>query len=934
MPVLGPLSLGRSVIVAAGAAAPPPWARAARVVIDEGVRADPTAAVTQLHEAWSRRIPLVIEAAVAPATFRAPETVTAPLWQVGANVQLWADRLHFLMWANSYDAQTPTEDPIWWWGRKAVRLGAREGGEADVLLPDGTPAWVDGGPRGTAAAEQRGVVLVAAESVELGYLTPLPEPTEPSATLAPDQMAAVAHGGGGARIIAPAGSGKTRVLTERYRHLLVDRGYEREATVALAYNKKAQEEMAGRIPGLGARIQTLNAWGYGILTRALGRRPEVLDEREQRRIVEGLVPKQPRRVNTDPIVAYIAGLSLIRLGLRSPEEVEAHLDDVNGLAAAFEPYRDELRRRGAIDHDEQIYGAVEALLRDGGLRRAVQAEHRHLLVDEMQDLTPAHVLLVRLAAGPAADVFAVGDDDQTIYGHAGADPGFLIDYPEYFPGAAAYALEVNYRCPAPVTQAATNLLSYNTVRVAKEIRPGPEVEVAASAFVVQTHGPDAGAVALTAAVGTWLSELDVSANEVAVLTRVQSLLLAPHVALADAGVPLDSILDESVLGRLGVRAALAYLRIAVDPDHLSGADLNEVHRRPSRGLPQWATKWLENCRSISDVRRAAARIDDVKVGQKLDDLAVDLDRLATRAAGGASARDLLVAVREDVGLGAAMTLLDSRGGAGGSHLDDLEALLQVADLHPDAASFEGWLRRSFHRERHPEGVTLSTIHRVKGREWDRVVVFGASDGLMPHRLAHDGEEERRILHVGITRGRQQVLVLGDDSRRSPFLDELTGIAPAAPVASARVPGALVRKPTLADDSWPAAVGQAIKVLGGYEGLVEEIDRDGIRLRLADGGSFFVRFGEPVTVDGSPVTLACPPSPETVAARVALRAWRLQRAKADGVPAFVVLSDKYLEGIAQRLPDDLSELRACPGIGPSKLDSYGDEILAVLVSSKS
>ena len=98
--------------------------------------------------------------------------------------------------------------------------------------------------------------------------------------------------------------------------------------------------------------------------------------------------------------------------------------------------------------------------------------------------------------------------------------------------------------------------------------------------------------------------------------------------LADAGVPVDSILDESVLSRLGVRAALAYVRIAVDPDHVSGADLSEVHRRPSRGLPQWATKWLDRCRSVGDVRRAAARIDDPKVGQKLDDLAVDLDRLA------------------------------------------------------------------------------------------------------------------------------------------------------------------------------------------------------------------------------------------------------------------------------------------------------------------
>ncbi len=113
---------------------------------------------------------------------------------------------------------------------------------------------------------------------------------------------------------------------------------------------------------------------------------------------------------------------------------------------------------------------------DGELRRAVQADHRHLLVDELQDLTPAHVLLVRLAAGPAADVFGVGDDDQCIYGHVGADPRFLIDYRAYFPGAAEHALEVNYRCPAPVTTAAATLLSYNDVRVPKDIRTGPDVD--------------------------------------------------------------------------------------------------------------------------------------------------------------------------------------------------------------------------------------------------------------------------------------------------------------------------------------------------------------------------------------------------------------------------------------------------------------------------
>ena len=119
---------------------------------------------------------------------------------------------------------------------------------------------------------------------------------------------------------------------------------------------------------------------------------------------------------------------------------------------------------------------------------------------------------------------------------------------------------------------------------------------------MQTHAADTGARALVDAVQAWLAEPGADPSEIAVLTRVQSLLLAPHVVLADAGIPVDSILDESVLSRLGVRAALAYVRIAVDPDHVSGADLSEVHRRPSRGLPQWATKWLDRCRSVSDVR--------------------------------------------------------------------------------------------------------------------------------------------------------------------------------------------------------------------------------------------------------------------------------------------------------------------------------------------
>ncbi len=558
--------------------------------------------------------------------------------------------------------------------------------------------------------------------------------------------------------------------------------------------------------------------------------------------------------------------------------MEDTLDDVPGLAAAYEPYRDELRRQGVIDYDEQVFGALEALLQDGELRRAVQAEHRHVLVDELQDLTPAHLLLIRLAAGPAADVFGVGDDDQCIYQHIGSDPRFLIDYAHLLPGRR----RARPRGELPVPGA-----GHRGGRHAAHLQPGAGG---------QGHPAGPGRVHRRRGLRAWRRTPPTPARErwstrcragwpsptrrreeTAVLARVQSLLLAPHVALAEAGVPVDSILDESVLSRLGVRAALAYLRIAVDPTHVSGADLAEVHRRPSRGLPQWAVKWLDRCRSVDDVRQAATRIDDVRVAQKLDDLAVDLDRLASLAAQGASARDLLTAVRDDIGLGSAMTLLDSTGGASGSHLDDLEALLQVADLHPDASSFEAWLRRAFHRERAEGGVTLSTIHRVKGREWDRVVVFGVTDGIVPHRLAEDIEEERRILHVGdhprpsaCPRARRPHAAQSASSASS------TGPRPHIEVrAAAKVaPAVEARRPAPTRTTLPAEVGLEVRVLGGYEGTISAVDDTGVRLALDDGGSFFVRFGERVTHEGTALTLGRPPSPLAAEAGAALRGWRL------------------------------------------------------------
>ncbi len=163
-----------------------------------------------------------------------------------------------------------------------------------------------------------------------------------------------------------------------------------------------------------------------------------------------------RQANTDTVLPYIDALSAIRMGLTSPAQVEEEIPDAQGLANGFDTYREALAEAGAVDFDEQIYRAIEILLRDPDARAAAQGRCRHLLVDEFQDLNAAHMLLIRLLCAPAYNCFGVGDDDQVIYGYAGATPEYLIDFEEYFPGAHNYALEVNYRCPPAVVRAATS----------------------------------------------------------------------------------------------------------------------------------------------------------------------------------------------------------------------------------------------------------------------------------------------------------------------------------------------------------------------------------------------------------------------------------------------------------------------------------------------
>ncbi len=915
----GPEPLGRNLVVNPGQTVPEPWAECERIVIDG--HPGETCRLRSLRKSRTRA---VIEVRTDP-NFE-PAVLDVPYWQLSPNIELEGESLQHLLFGHSVDARRP-DAPTILEVSQAVAVGAvpLAHGQGDVDTAQG-PAWCDGGPLEWFDDAELGAPVIPAVHLAIGSLATSGS-AAPNADLAADQLRAVAHSGGGARIIAPAGSGKTRVLTERARHLIHDRGIEPAAICLLAFNVRAREEMQERTTDLaGLQIRTLNSLALAILRGSrpflapTGRHPpQVIDEAEVRRMLVGFV-KARRVAMADPLAVWIEALTATRLGLRSPNLVEQEFaGDVRGLAEVVEQFRGHLFDARAVDFDEQIIGAIEVLCTDPAARAAARRACGVLLVDEFQDLTPAHILLIRLLAGPAANVFGVGDDDQTIYGYSGASPSWLIDFTDLFAGAAVHDLKVNYRCPPTVVDAAATLLTHNRRRIAKSIVARPGRPTLANEITVFA-GDDPLTDTLAHVAG--LLGDGVSPRDIAVLARVNATLLGPMVLLEEDGIATTRPVGASFMDRTGVAGALAWLRAAVAPTHrLDSASLETAVRRPPRGLSRRLAGWVGEQRSLRQLRALAGRLSQERDQLKVLEFTNQLERLRSLATDGATTVELLVSIRDDIGLGRA---LDNRLDASrrsidrSTHGDDLAALLAVAQRCPDPAEFPDWLAQRLARRsalRPDEGpgraddsratVTLSTIHRVKGREWPHVIVHDVSEGSMPHRLSSDSEEERRVFHVAITRASESVALTAGPAP-SRFISEMHTPAP----------------PT------PELVGSAAPIADGrhYDPRSRADPNPPTDLNTRSDPN---AYADTQTGRGFPVDTRDCSDPERERLRDQLKVWRSTTARATGVPAYVVFNDETLNQIVALRPRDDDELLTVSGIGPVKVKRYGEALIAIV-----
>jgi DNA helicase-2/ATP-dependent DNA helicase PcrA len=666
-------------------------------------------------------------------------------------------------------------------------------------------------------------------------------------------------------VLAGAGSGKTRVLVHRVAWYVQTGQASPRGILAVTFTNKAAAEMRGRIEALlrmpvgGMWVGTFHGIAHRLL-RAHAREaglPEqfqIIDSEDQLRIVKRVI----RALGLDE-ERWPAKESQWFINARKDEGTRPdHVDDygdpgMRQMLAVYRAYEEACARSGVVDFAELLLRAHELLRGEARLREHYQRRFRHVLVDEFQDTNAIQYAWLRQFVGADGTVFAVGDDDQSIYSWRGARIENMQGFQRDFPGTVLLRLEQNYRSTAKILQAANALIAHNRGRLGKELwtagRAGDPIELYAAFNERDEARFCADQIAK-------LIEEGRSCEEMAILYRVSAQSRVFEEVLQQDGVPYRVYGGFRFYERAEVKDALAYLRLIAWRD--DDAAFERAATTPPRGIGARTLDTLRETarREHCSLWRAAERL---RAGRELGsralkalaDFMTRIERLAqdTREAG---LGDLMEAVIAASGL--IEHYRREQGEHGIDRLENLQELIVAAaefrpaddeaELDPVTAFISRAALEAGEGQAGATGaaVHLMTLHSAKGLEFPIVFLVGLEEGLFPHNRSREDvqqlEEERRLCYVGMTRAKERLVLCYAESRRlhggehypmpSRFLREL----PAEVVREVRLGGDIAR-PLAGEPALPGELrlGQRVLHRSFGEGVILDVEGHGGHTRV-------------------------------------------------------------------------------------------------------
>jgi DNA helicase-2/ATP-dependent DNA helicase PcrA len=622
------------------------------------------------------------------------------------------------------------------------------------------------------------------------------------------QLAAVTLPPVHALILAGAGSGKTRVLTTRIAWLISSGQVSPPGVLAVTFTNKAAREMQTRLAGM-LPINIRGMWigtFHGLCNRLLRAHHrdaglpqlfQILDSADQQSAVKRLLKSlhvDDEKFPPRELCHFINAQK--EQGLR-PAAVETHDDWARRRVGLYEAYEAQCQREGVVDFAELLLRSYELLERNEPLRRHYQERFRHILVDEFQDTNKLQYKWLKLLAGGGANLFCVGDDDQSIYAFRGADVGNMADFEREFHVINLIRLEQNYRSHGNILDAANAIIRNNPSRLGKnlwtESGSGEPIRI----YESYSDGDEA----------RWIVE-EIKAlqrdgharAEIALLYRSNAQSRALEHALFNAGLPYRVYGGLRFFERAEIKHALAYLRLIANTD--DDTAFARVVNFPARGI---GARSLEN---LQDAAKAANSSLHAAIPQvagaggarlaafaqlivtlrdaaqlplpELVDHVVELSGLRSHYQNEKEGQERLANLDELINAAASFVAEEGTpnqdGEITGEFGNDLSSFLAHASLEAgEHQAGEG-----------DDALQLMTVHSAKGLEFNVVFISGLEDGLFPHEnsLTEDKglEEERRLMYVAVTRARQRLYLSFAQTRMlhgqtrynlpSRFLDEV------------------------------------------------------------------------------------------------------------------------------------------------------------------